>query len=51
MIDRLTFIENKQHWGYKFRFGLFTIPQEDFELIKRAMAVANLGGRRGAQPS
>ena len=51
LIDRLTFIENKQHWGYMFRFGLFTIPQEDFELIKRAMAVANPGGRRAEKPS
>ncbi len=37
LIDQLTFIKDRQRWGYVFRFGLFTIPQEDFERIKRAM--------------
>src|SRR5437764_10049992 len=37
LIDQLTFIKDKQRWGYVFRFGLFTIPQGDFERIKRAM--------------
>lgn len=40
LIDDLSFIADKQHWGYKFRFGLFEIPQPDLELIKSAMAVA-----------
>lgn len=39
LIDELSFIKNKQRWGYVFRFGLFEIPHEDFELIKRAMKV------------
>ena len=39
LIDELSFIKNKQRWGYVFRFGLFEIPQEDFELIQRAMKV------------
>jgi EVE domain len=38
LIDELTFIKDKQRWGYVFRFGLFEIPCEDFELIKRTMA-------------
>ena len=33
LITKLSFIENKTHWGYKFRFGLFEIPRSDFELI------------------
>jgi EVE domain len=37
LIDALSFIKDKQRWGYMFRFGLFEIPQRDFELIKRAM--------------
>lgn len=37
LIDTLSFIEDKQRWGYIFRFGLFEIPHRDFELIKDAM--------------
>jgi EVE domain-containing protein len=37
LIGDLSFISDKTHWGYKFRFGLFQIPQADFELIHRAM--------------
>lgn len=37
LIDELSFIQDKTHWGYKFRFGLFEIPKADFELIQAAM--------------
>lgn len=37
LIDSLSFIKDKTHWGYKFRFGLFEIPKEDFDLIHNAM--------------
>lgn len=37
LIGDLNFITDKTHWGYKFRFGLFQIPEADFELIKNAM--------------
>jgi hypothetical protein len=37
LIDELEFIENKQRWGYKFRFGVFKIPDSDFERIRAAM--------------
>jgi hypothetical protein len=37
LLDSLTFIENRQRWGYKFRFGLFDIPDHDIELIAVAM--------------
>jgi predicted RNA-binding protein len=37
LIGDLSFIQDKTHWGYKFRFGLFQIPEQDFELIKNAM--------------
>ena len=39
LIDALGFIKDKPHWGYMFRFGLFEIPQPDFELIKNEMTV------------
>jgi hypothetical protein len=41
LIDKLEFIQDKTHWGYRFRFGLFQIPEHDFELIKRQMTVKN----------
>lgn len=37
LLDKLSFIEDKTHWGYKFRFGMFEIPEADFETIRRAM--------------
>ena len=40
LIDALSFIKDKQHWGYMFRFGLIEIPQTDFELIRQRMAPA-----------
>lgn len=37
LIERLSFITDKQMWGFPFRRGLFEIPGEDFQLISRAM--------------
>jgi len=37
LIGDLSFIKDKTHWGYMFRFGLFPIPEADFERIKDAM--------------
>ena len=37
LIDTLSFIQDKQRWGYMFRLGLFEIPPKDFELIKNRM--------------
>lgn len=37
MLEELSFIKDKAHWGYMFRFGLFQIPEKDFEIIKRAV--------------
>ena len=39
LIDQLIFIDDKTHWGYKFRFGVFEIPRGDFELIAAAMGL------------
>lgn len=37
LIDSLQFIEDKTHWGHKFRFGVIEINKADFELIYEAM--------------
>ncbi|GAA4318943.1 EVE domain-containing protein [Mucilaginibacter gynuensis] len=37
LINDLEFIENKNAWGFKFRFGFFEINEHDFELIQSAM--------------
>ncbi|HZO79192.1 MAG TPA: EVE domain-containing protein [Solirubrobacteraceae bacterium] len=37
LIDSLSFIRNKERWGYVFRFGLLEIPCRDFDVIKSAM--------------
>jgi predicted RNA-binding protein len=37
LIDKLAFIENKQAWGFRFRFGFFAIGEADFKLIRSAM--------------
>jgi len=39
LIDKLSFIKNKTHWGYIFRFGLFEIPFNDFKLIASKMGI------------
>ena len=37
LLDDFEFIENRQRWGYKFRFGLFDVSDNDMRLIARAM--------------
>ncbi|MBS1638286.1 MAG: EVE domain-containing protein [Bacteroidetes bacterium] len=39
LIGKLSFIQNKQSWGYPFRFGFFEIPENDFNLIASNMLV------------
>ncbi len=38
LLDAFAFVENRQRWGYKFRFGLFDISDHDMALIAQAMA-------------
>ncbi|MFC0181679.1 EVE domain-containing protein [Pseudarcicella hirudinis] len=33
LISQLDFIQNKQSWGYPFRFGILEIQENDFNLI------------------
>jgi hypothetical protein len=37
LIDALSFIRNKAHWGAAFRFGFIKVPPEDFALLASAM--------------
>ena len=37
LINQLSFIEDKQNWGYMFRFGFFEINKADFDLIADQM--------------
>jgi len=37
LISNLDFIQNKQSWGYPFRFGFFEIKKHDFDLIAQHM--------------
>ena len=37
LLDDFEFIENRQRWGYKFRFGWFDVSDNDMRLIARAM--------------
>jgi hypothetical protein len=37
LIEELTFIKDKTHWGAPFRFGTLQIPEGDFKLIAREM--------------
>ncbi len=41
LLDALEFVEDRAHWGYKFRFGLFQVSDSDMRLIAQAMR-ANL---------
>ena len=37
LIQSLAFIQNKQSWGYVFRYGFFAIDEESFKAIAHAM--------------
>jgi len=39
LIDQLSFIQNKQRWGFPFRRGCFSISVSDFRLIAASMGI------------
>lgn len=39
LLDKFEFVEDRSRWGYKFRFGLFSISDHDMALIAQAMHV------------
>jgi hypothetical protein len=49
LIERLSFIKSKTHWGATFRFGYLKVPAEDFLLIARAMGCEDAFSAEGLQ--
>lgn len=39
LVEQLSFIKSKTHWGAAFRFGYVKVPAEDFARIAKAMGV------------
>jgi hypothetical protein len=37
LLDDFEFVEDRQRWGYKFRFGLFKVSDHDMQIIASAM--------------
>jgi EVE domain len=37
LLEVFEFVENRQRWGYKFRFGLLEVNDHDMQLIAQAM--------------
>ena len=37
LLDALEFVDDRQRWGSKFRFGLFAVSDHDMRLIAQAM--------------
>ena len=46
LVEVLSFIKSKTHWGAAFRFGQLKIPAKDFELIADAMGCPAGAGDR-----
>ena len=47
LIEALSFIQDKARWGYRFRFGVFQIDDDDREVIRSAMVDSAAVGRPG----
>jgi hypothetical protein len=43
LIEQLSFIRSKTHWGAAFRFGILRVPETDFALIAAAMGRSLVG--------
>lgn len=43
LLNELEFVEDRQRWGSKFRFGLFAISDHDMRLIAQAMGAPLAG--------
>jgi len=47
LVPGLSFLPDKQRWGYPFRRGCFAVPEADFRRIAAAMAVTAEGEGQG----
>jgi hypothetical protein len=48
VLEDLTFLPDKQHWGARFRFGHLALPRADFQQIAQAMGVTIAHSAEGA---
>jgi hypothetical protein len=39
LLDQLSFIKDRQHWGLFFHRSIFSVPRDDFALIAEAMGL------------
>jgi len=39
VLEELTFLPDKQHWGARFRFGRLAVSRTDFQRLARTMGV------------
>ncbi len=39
LLDQLSFITDRAHWGAAFRFGQLKVPAQDFKIIAEAMGL------------
>lgn len=37
LLQRLSFIKDKTHWGAAFRFGFLRVPEDDFAIVEAAL--------------
>jgi hypothetical protein len=42
LLDKLSFIRSREHWGIAFRRGLVEVSESDMEVIAEAMGVTAL---------
>jgi hypothetical protein len=49
LLDKFSFVTNRQHWGMYFRKSLFKVEENDSALVAEAMGVGN-EFRNRAQP-
>lgn len=47
LVERLSFIKSKTHWGAAFRFGYIKVPPADFALVAKEMGVESEATRDG----
>ena len=50
LLDELEFVDDRQRWGSKLRFGLFAISDHDMRLIAQAMGAPLAGLARDHTP-
>ena len=51
LLDAFEFVEDRSRWGYKFRFGLFSISDHDMALIAKAMQIDSISLQLSEQSS